>query len=77
MNKTRDVRLFIQHFTRDVTVWRICIIASLTAFVNAAMNASMNTAMNAFYYRVMGSPSVSLLVAIKGRGEAFARSTKV
>ena len=27
--------------------------------------------------RVTGSPSVSPLAAIKGRGEAFARSTKV
>ena len=31
--------------TFDVTVWRICIIASLTAFVNAAMNASVKRAL--------------------------------
>ena len=58
--------------TWDVTVWRICIIATLTASVNAAMNASVKHAL-----LIHGFSSVSPLVAIKGRGEAFARSTKV
>ena len=58
--------------TWDVTVWRICIIASLTASVNAAMNASVKRAL-----LVHGFSSVSPLIDIKGRGEAFARSTKV
>ena len=31
--------------TWDVTVWKICIIASLTASVNAAMNASVKRAL--------------------------------
>ena len=31
--------------TWDVTVWRICIIASLNASVNAAMNASVKRAL--------------------------------
>ena len=31
--------------TWDVTIWRICIIASLTAFVNDAMNASVKRAL--------------------------------
>ena len=58
--------------TWDVTVWKICIIASLTASVNAAMNASVKYAL-----LIHGVSSVSPHVAIKGRGEAFARSTKV
>jgi len=58
--------------TWDVTVWRICIIASLTASVNAAMNASMKRAL-----LIHGFSSVSPFVAIKGKGEAFARRTKV
>ena len=44
-NKTRDVRLFIQCSRLDVTVCRICIIATLTASVNAAMNASVKRAL--------------------------------
>ena len=66
--------------TLDVTVWRICIIASFTASVNAAMNASVNAAMNASVKRALlihGFSSVSALVAIKGRGEALSRSTEV
>ena len=54
--------------TWDVTVWRICIIASFTA----SMNASVKRAM-----LIHGFSSVSPLVAIKGKGEVFARSTKV
>ena len=49
--------------TWDVTVWRICIIASLTVSVNAAMNASVKRAL-----LINGFSSVSPLVAIKGRG---------
>ena len=56
----------------DVTVWRICIIASLTASVNATMNASVKRAL-----LIHGVSSVSPFVAIKGREETFARSTKV
>ena len=58
--------------TLDVTVWRIYIIATLTVFVNATMNASMKHAL-----LIHGVSSVSPFVAIKGREEAFARSTKV
>ena len=58
--------------TWDVTVWRICIIASLTAFVNAAMNASVKHAL-----LIHGFSSVSPLVAIKGRGEVLSRSIEV
>ena len=58
--------------TWDVTVWRICIIAFFTASVNATMNVSVKRAL-----LIHGFPSVSPLVAIKGREEAFARSTKV
>ena len=58
--------------TWDVTVWRICIIVFLTASVNAAMNASMKRAL-----LIHGFSSVSPLVAIKGKEEAFARSIKV
>ena len=58
--------------TLDVTVWRICIIAALTASVNAAMNASMKHAL-----LIHGFSLVSPLVAIKSRGEALSRSTKV
>ena len=45
---------------------------TLTASVNAAMNASMKHAL-----LIHGVSSVSPFVAIKGREEAFARSTKV
>ena len=66
--------------TWDVTVWRICIIASFTASVNATMNASVNAAMNASVKHALlihGFPSISPLMAIKGRGEALSRSTEV
>ena len=66
--------------TWDVTVWRICIIASLTTSVNVAMNASVNAAMNASVKHALlihGVSSVSPLVAIKDKEEAFARSIKV
>jgi len=58
--------------TWDVTVWRIYIIASLTASVNATMNAAVKRALLIHRFS-----SVSPLVAIKGRGEALSRSTKV
>ena len=66
--------------TWDVTVWRICIIVSLTVSVNAAMNVFVNAAMNASVKRALlvhGFSSVSPLVAIKGKGAALSRSTKV
>ena len=47
-------------------------IASLSALVNAAMNASVKRAL-----LIHGVSSVSPFVAIKGREETFARSTKV
>ena len=56
----------------DITVWRIYIIATLTVSVNAAMNTSVKRAL-----LVHGFSSVSPLVAIKGKGEALSRSTKV
>ena len=58
--------------TWDVTVWKICIIASLTASVNATINASVKRAL-----LIHGFSTVSPLVAIKGKGEAFSRSTEV
>ena len=58
--------------TWDVTVWRICIIASLTTSMNAAMKTSVKCAL-----LIHGFSSVSPLMAIKGRGEALSRSTEV
>ena len=58
--------------TLDVTIWRICIIATLTASVNAALIASVKRAL-----LVHGFSSVSPFVAIKGRGEPLSRSTEV
>ena len=58
--------------TLDITVWRICIIATLTVSVNAAMNASVKHAL-----LIHEVSSVSPLVAIKDKEEAFARSIKV
>ena len=58
--------------TWDVTVWRTCIIASLTTSMNAAMNASVKRAL-----LIHGFSSVGPLMAIKGRGEALSRSTEV
>ena len=46
--------------------------ASLTASVNATMNASVKRAL-----LIHGVSLVSPFVAIKGREETFARSTKV
>ena len=37
--------------TWDVTVWKICIIASLTASVNTAMNASVKSALLSHGYK--------------------------
>ena len=58
--------------TLDVTIWRICIIVALTASVNAVMNASVKRALLIHMFSL-----VSPFVAMKGRGEAFARSTNV
>ena len=58
--------------TLDVTVWRIYIIAALTASMNVAMNASVRHEL-----LVHGFSSVSPFVAIKGRGEVLSRSIEV